>query len=283
MTTELLELKLQFEELQKNYRTHLPKVDPALVDNLLLRQMENPDIVPMYLLEVFTKGGLDTEEVRNYIINKTGMSPAIYDNGTHYVTNQKLTLDILKEISDSEDVLEVTGEYTGGLGSYGASHDHRDRLHKETWRSEPPQPSMQAQPEVSEPKVIETKGKSYRLAIYTAVGIAGALALAGFIISGGIPPNTNVNTALPAGTEPGVVHGYVAGPGGLPAIGATVLAVQQGTDFVASAFVSVNGQFGLSLPPGEYVIVVAFPDGTDRVVNGFEVTRGGAHELDIRY
>jgi hypothetical protein len=283
MTTELLELKLQFEELQKKYRTYLPKVDPALVDNLLLRQMENPDIVPMYLLEVFTKEGLDTEEMRNYIINKTGMSTAIYDNGTHYVTNQKLTLDILKEISDSEDVLEVTGEYTGGLGSYGASHDHRDRLHKETWRSEPPQPSRQAQPEVSEPKVIETKGKSYRLAIYTAAGIAGALALAGLILSGGMAPNVNTSTPVPAGPEPGVVHGYVRGPTGLPAIGATVLAVQQGTDFAASAFVSVSGEYNLNLPPGEYVIVVAFPDGTNKIVNGFEVTRGEAHELNVSY
>lgn len=283
MTTELLELKLQFEELQKKYRTYLPKVDPALVDNLLLRQMENPDIVPMYLLEVFTKGGLDTEEVRNYIINKTGMSPAIYDNGTHYVTNQKLTLDILKEISDSEDVLEVTGEYTGGLGSYGASHDHRDRLHKETWRSEPPQPSAQAQPEVSEPKVIETKGRSYRLAIYTAAGIAGALALAGLILSGGMAPNVNTSTLVPAGPEPGVVHGNVRGPTGLPAIGATVLAVQQGTDFAASAFVSVSGEYNLNLPPGEYVIVVAFPDGTNKIVYGFEVTRGVAHELNVSY
>src|SRR5919106_1108844 len=119
------ELKDQFEELQKKYQQYLPKVDPDLIDDLLLRQMENPRVAPMYMIEVFTKPGLNTEEVRRYIIGKTGMSPAIYDNGTHYVTNQELTLDILKEISDSEDVVEVTGEYTGGLGGYGAaSHEH---------------------------------------------------------------------------------------------------------------------------------------------------------------
>src|SRR5919106_3747180 len=118
------ELKDQFEELQKKYRQYLPKVDPALLDDLLLRQMENPGVTPMYMVEVFTEPGLNTEEVRRYISSKTGMSPAIYDNGTHYVTNQELTLDILKEISDSEDVIEVTGEYTGGLGGYGASHEH---------------------------------------------------------------------------------------------------------------------------------------------------------------
>jgi hypothetical protein len=40
---------------------------------------------------------------------------------THYVTNQKLTLQILKEISDCKDVLEITGEYSGSwdqLGQY---------------------------------------------------------------------------------------------------------------------------------------------------------------------
>ena len=29
---------------------------------------------------------------------------AIYDNGIHFVTNQKLTVNMLKEISDSKDV-----------------------------------------------------------------------------------------------------------------------------------------------------------------------------------
>ena len=34
---------------------------------------------------------------------------------------------MLKEIiSDLEDVVEVTGEYTGGITARGASHEHRD-------------------------------------------------------------------------------------------------------------------------------------------------------------
>ena len=67
---------------------------------------------PMYTVEVFTKKGIDSEKAKMYIIQKTGMVPSIYDHGTHYVTNQKLTLEILKEISDCEDVLEVAGEYS---------------------------------------------------------------------------------------------------------------------------------------------------------------------------
>jgi hypothetical protein len=42
------------------------------------------------------------------------MVPAIYDKGTPYVTNHRLTLEMLKEISDLEYVVEVTGEYTDG-------------------------------------------------------------------------------------------------------------------------------------------------------------------------
>jgi|tagenome__1003787_1003787.scaffolds.fasta_scaffold20959038_3 hypothetical protein len=33
--------------------------------------------------------------------------PAIYDNGIHFVTNQKLTVNMLKEISDSKDVWKL--------------------------------------------------------------------------------------------------------------------------------------------------------------------------------
>ena len=57
------------------------------------------------------------------------MLPAIYDKGTHYVTNQRLTLEILKEICDSEDVLEVTGDYTGSITGVGASHEPRYHAH----------------------------------------------------------------------------------------------------------------------------------------------------------
>ncbi|MBV9177625.1 MAG: hypothetical protein JO327_03500 [Nitrososphaeraceae archaeon] len=32
----------------------------------------------------------------------------------------------LNEISDSQGVIEVTGEYTGGMTARGASHEHRD-------------------------------------------------------------------------------------------------------------------------------------------------------------
>ena len=280
--SEVLEIKDQFLELQKKYRQYLPKVDPALIDDLLLRQVENPNVVPMYMVEVFTKPGLNTEEVRSYIISKTGMSPAIYDNGTHYVTNQKLTLEMLKEISDSEEVIEVVGEFTGGLGSSGASHEHRPHDNRHARIESAPSPRVpKAEVKVTQEEP-STRTESSRIVIYTAAGIIGAIALAGFIISGGILPNTNVSQTLPAGTEPGVLHGYVAGPGGLPAVGATVLATQQGDDFFASGFVSINGQYSIDLQPGRYIVYVAYPDGTDKIAT-VDVQRGANHELNFAY
>jgi hypothetical protein len=78
------------------------------------------------MVEIFTKPKTDSDSMKNRIFNNTGMLPAIYDSGTHYVTNQRLTLEILKEICNSEDVLEVTGDYTGTPTGRGASHDQRE-------------------------------------------------------------------------------------------------------------------------------------------------------------
>ena len=55
------------------------------------------------------------------------MIPSIHDHGTHYITNQKLTLEILKEISDCEDVLEVAGEYSGSCVPIGSVHERSEK------------------------------------------------------------------------------------------------------------------------------------------------------------
>lgn len=136
------EIRTAYESLQKKYEEHLPKVKPELLNNLLHHQVIEHSTDPMFMVEVFTKSGLDPQQVRRYIIEKTGMSPEIYDHGTHYVTNQKLNLRVLKEISDSADVIEVTGEYTGRLGGFGASHEHRETENTPgaaTGRGKPPE------------------------------------------------------------------------------------------------------------------------------------------------
>jgi hypothetical protein len=78
----------------------------------------------MYNIEVFTKRRQNTNAPKEYVYKKTDMLPAVYDKGIHYVTNQKLTLEMLKEISDCKDVLEVSGEYSGSCASIGSVHEH---------------------------------------------------------------------------------------------------------------------------------------------------------------
>jgi hypothetical protein len=126
---ELQEIRSVFQGLESLYSTYLPKADPILIHDLLIREKKDAKIVPLYMVEIFTKPGTDSELIKNRIFDRTGMLPAIYDKGTHYVTNQRLTLEILKEICDSEDVLEVTGDYTGSITGVGASHEPRDHAH----------------------------------------------------------------------------------------------------------------------------------------------------------
>jgi hypothetical protein len=125
VTADVKEVRRKFKEARTAYQSVLPKVDPALIDDLLERlEASGKESLP-YTIEVFTRNGVDTEAAREYIISKTGQAPAIFDNGTHYVTNQKLTLEMLKEISDSPDVEEVHGSFCGGTGMRGAYFERK--------------------------------------------------------------------------------------------------------------------------------------------------------------
>jgi hypothetical protein len=45
------------------------------------------------------------------------MVPEVFDDGTHYVVNQKLTLETLREVVQCDhNILEVRGEYIGNVG-----------------------------------------------------------------------------------------------------------------------------------------------------------------------
>ncbi|HEY6884052.1 MAG TPA: hypothetical protein VI278_08465 [Nitrososphaeraceae archaeon] len=127
--SELREIRSVFQGLETLYQTYLPKVDPTLIHDLLIREHEKSERAPFYMVEIFTNSKVNSEDMKEHIYQTTGMLPAIYDNGTHYVTNQRLTLEILKEMCSSEDVLEVTGDYTGTLTGRGASHEPREHKH----------------------------------------------------------------------------------------------------------------------------------------------------------
>lgn len=125
------EIRNVFAGLQTLYGSYFPKVDPALIHDLLIRMQADPEKTPFYMVEIFTKPGTDSEAMRDYILQKTGMVPAIYDNGTHYVVNQRLTLEFLKELSDSERIIDVSGDYTGAVTGRGASRESRGIEHKD--------------------------------------------------------------------------------------------------------------------------------------------------------
>jgi hypothetical protein len=127
---ELQGLRLQKEKIEASYRQIFPKVDPYLIHDLLLRMdensMKNKDKGPLYTVEVFTKKGTDSQKCKDHILETTGTVPGIYDNGTHYVTHMRLTLEILKKLNDFDYVVGIMGDYTGSNPSMGPIHDIGD-------------------------------------------------------------------------------------------------------------------------------------------------------------
>lgn len=273
-------LKKSAMELESQLSAMLPKVSPKLIADLLKIQGVNPNKIPIFTLEVFTKK-VDADTIREHIWNTTGMMPAIYDNGTHYVTNQKLTLETLKRLNDFAHVLKVTGEYSGS-GHTSTAFTHECSTDDQIRREEIGEPLLEAEKKSNE------KISVLKIVLFTIIGIAGAVALGGFVISGGIPPNAHTNEGAMVlsslGQEPGMLYGYVGGPiVGLPAIGASVVAENVETGHTSNSLISIDGKYYLDLVPGMYDIIVAFPDGTSQTYDDVMIERGTASEMNIVY
>ena len=116
-------IRIVFLGLQTLYETHLPKVDSTLIHDLLIREKEKSERAPFYMVEIFTNSKINSEAMKEHIYQTTGMLPAIYDNGTHYVTHMRVTPNILKKLNDFDFVEEVVGDYTGSGRSLGPMHD----------------------------------------------------------------------------------------------------------------------------------------------------------------
>jgi hypothetical protein len=117
---EIISAMEQFERTQGKY---LPKVDRRLVIDLFLRMREEPNVKPMYTIETFIEEGGNPEEIRQEVIQMTGVAPEMHDRATHLVANHRLDYDLLKQIQDHPKVKEVTGTYMGSNASIGASHE----------------------------------------------------------------------------------------------------------------------------------------------------------------
>ena len=119
---ELQQIRRAFQGLQTLYQIHLPKVDSGLIHDLLIRELNKKSdntstLPPFYLVEIRTVKGTNQEMMKNMIFEKTGFIPSITENGTHYIANMRLSLELLKEMCESQEEIEkITGDYTGGIG-----------------------------------------------------------------------------------------------------------------------------------------------------------------------
>jgi hypothetical protein len=117
--------------------------------------------------------------------------------------------------------------------------------------------------------------------------IIAAILIVGGLLSGGTIPNSNIGfKALPVyKTGMGAINGYISGPLGLPAVGATIIAAQQGGNGVTeNAVISIDGKYVFSnLPPGQYILMVAYPDGVNKVLNNVIVDTGSIQSINFKY
>src|SRR5919112_1441878 len=125
----------------------------------------------------------------------------------------------------------------------------------------------------------------FKIVLGIFVAVIVAVLIIGFLLSGGTTPNSNIGSVfqpLPVyKSGQGAINGYVAGPLGLPAVGSTVVAAQQGGSGVTqNAFISIDGKYVFtSLPPGEYIIMTAFPDGKNKVLDNVKVDSGSVQTI----
>jgi hypothetical protein len=122
LSSAVSEVLQRFDELENAMSTNLGKIDPPLIVDMILRQKKQKD--PLYTLEVFIKPKQNTEEIKNRIINETGMVPAFYDRGTHIVVAHRVNFNMLKMINDIDFVERIRGTYArGGMASIGPVYD----------------------------------------------------------------------------------------------------------------------------------------------------------------
>ena len=104
----------------------------------------------------------------------------------------------------------------------------------------------------------------FKIVLGIFVAVIFAVLIIGFLLSGGTTPNSNIGSVyqlLPVyKSGQGAINGYVSGPLGLPAVGSTIVAAQQGGSGVTqNAFISIDGKYVFnSLPHGEYIIMTSF-------------------------
>ncbi len=104
----------KFNAADKEIKTTFPKVDPRLVFALTFdHNAKEEDNI--YTLEIKLSQGQDTQKIREDVMQKSGVAPGFYLNGTKMVLSHPLNLEFLKWINDQDGIVEVNGaRYSAG-------------------------------------------------------------------------------------------------------------------------------------------------------------------------
>jgi len=113
--TNIDDVVREFTEADNMIKSVFPKVDPLLVVSLIFDRTSNKKHI--YTVEIIIKPGIDTNAIRNEVINKTGMAPGFYLDGTKMIVNHTLDLDFLKWINDQEGIVSIKGSKFSAGGS----------------------------------------------------------------------------------------------------------------------------------------------------------------------
>ena len=106
----------KFNAADSEIKSTFSKVDPRLVVSLIFDG--NAKKKNIYTLEIILKPGHDIEKVRQDVINKSGVSPGFYLQGTKMIVSHPLDLGFLKWINDQDGIVSIKGSpYSAGGSS----------------------------------------------------------------------------------------------------------------------------------------------------------------------
>lgn len=158
--------------------------------------------------------------------------------------------------------------------------------------------------------------RNYVLLLITLiVALSLVIAIVGYILNGGnlsnaqrgltlityptergLTPLTSDHQSISIAQHPsidfGTLEGKVIGPTGLPAVGASVIAekdlgvitsvVKEG-GYTANSFAKIDGTYSFNVPSGVYKITVAFPDGTNQIIENYAIWPSSSSSFDFKY
>ena len=103
----------KFSRADDSIRKVFPKADPLLVARLIFDDKQKRNSI--YTVESNLKPGQNLDEVRDSVLQITGMIPSFYLRGTKLIVNHRLNLEMLKRINDLDYVVSIKGSpYSAG-------------------------------------------------------------------------------------------------------------------------------------------------------------------------